>query len=144
MTRAMPRHGKRSRRKIHHHGSKFVVEGMRRILLNAASRREIVTYGTLIRAFGLSRGRALTRMISAVDQGEYAINAPGFAAIVVRKDTRYPGGGYFCDDALPVKLRRPASGTNDPRLSLVERDYVRRKQEEIWAYYARTSLSARR
>lgn len=78
-------------------------------------------------------------MISAVDRLEYASGAPGFAAIVVRKDTGYPGGGYFCDDALPFGLRRPASRRNDPRLSEDERNCVRRKQEEIWSYYAGAS-----
>jgi hypothetical protein len=97
-----------------------------------------------MRKFGLSRGRPLTAMISAVDYMEVASDAPGFAAIVVRKDTGYPGGGYFCDDTLPKRLRRPRSKSGDPRLSAPERDYVRGKQEEIWAYHGGGKRSARR
>ena len=104
-------------------------------LLRAARGGETVTYGTLMRRFGLSRGKVLTGMIAAVDRKEYASSAPGFAAIIVRKDTGYPGGGYFCDTSLPRRLRRPKSRGNDPRLSAAERNNIRRKQEEIWAYY---------
>ncbi|HYB45106.1 MAG TPA: hypothetical protein VEC92_01155 [Nitrososphaerales archaeon] len=118
-----------------------LIEGARRVLLRAANRGETVTYGTLMKAFGLSRGRALTGMISAVDQRECASHAPGFAAIIVRKDTGYPGGGYFCDATLPPTLRRPLSRASDPRLSPAERNYIRKKQREIWECYARTRPS---
>jgi len=110
----------------------------------AARGRKTVTYGTLMRRIRLSRGRALSGMIGAVDRMEYAALAPGFAAIIVRKDTGFPGGGYFCDDALPTRLRRPQSRASDPRLSSAEREHVRRKQEEIWRFYGEGRHSARR
>jgi hypothetical protein len=113
-------------------------------LLGAASRGETITYGTLMRKFDLSRGKALSRMISAVDRKEHASGAPGFAAIIVRKDTRCPGGGYFCDDTLPPRLRRPGSRASDPRLSEAERSHIKRRQREIWAYYAEANSSTRR
>ena len=110
----------------------------------AARNRKTVTYGTLMKRVGLSRGRALSGMIGAVDLMEYASRAPGFAAIIVRKDTGFPGGGYFCDDTLPAGLRRSQSRASDPRLSGAERDHVRRKQEEIWRFYGRGGHSVRR
>ena len=112
-------------------------------MLGAAKRRRTVTYGTLMRSFGLSRGKALTRAISAVDYREVVVGAPGFAAIIVRKDTCYPGGGYFCDEKLPLKLRRSRSRASDPKLSPTEKDHIYRKQREIWAYYARNRFSGR-
>lgn len=121
-----------------------VVEGIRKTLLRAACRGETVTYGTLMRRFGLSRGKALTGMIAKVDRREYACGAPGFAAIIVRKDTGYPGGGYFCDDSLPPKLRRPGSRASDPRLSEGERSHISRQRAEIWGYYRRGAFSGRR
>jgi len=117
---------------------------MRKILLSAAGRGETVTYGKLMRTFGLSRGKALSGMIGEVDRREYATGAPGFAAIVVRKDTGYPGGGYFCDDTLPPQLRRPKSRANDPVLTTVERDHIKRQQKRIWEHYSRAARSRRR
>jgi hypothetical protein len=120
------------------------LKSARSVLLKAATHRRTITYGALMRRFGLSRGRPLTATISAVDLQEHAIKAPGFAAIVVRKDTGYPGGGYFCDSTLPSRLRRPKSRSGDPRLSPTERSHIRRKQEEIWSYYSRAKHSSRR
>jgi hypothetical protein len=90
-----------------------------------------------MRRHGLSRGRPLTNAIGGVDRLEAARGAPGFAALVVRKDTGFPGGGYFCDDELPSHLRRPKERGTDPRLSPAERDYVLRQQLKIWDFYGR-------
>jgi len=113
---------------------------MRGVLLRAAVKRRAITYGELMRRFDLSRGRVLSQMIGVVDRLEYAAGAPGFAAIIVRKDTGYPGGGYFCDDGLPRRLRRPAARSGDPKLSLAEKKHIRKQQERIWAYYSRSRL----
>ena len=120
------------------------LEGMRMTLVLAAGRGETVTYGTLMRRFHLSRGRALSAAIGEVDRLEYSSGAPGFAAIVVRKDTGYPGGGYFCDDSLPRGVRRPRWRGSDPRLSPAERSHIIVQQEKIWAHYARARSSSRR
>jgi hypothetical protein len=112
------------------------IPGMRKELLVAARRTETVTYGRLMREFHLSRGLRFARTLGSLDLAERRRGAPGFAAIVVRKDTGYPGGGYFCDDELPRSLRRPAGRSTDPRLSTAEKDHVKRRQREVWAYYA--------
>jgi len=106
-------------------------------LLEAARRGRTVTYGELMNRFHLSRGRRISAAIDEVDRAEHLKGAPGFAAIVVRKDTGYPGGGYFCDDDLPASLRRPASRSTDPRLSAEEKGHVRGQQRRIWEYYRR-------
>ncbi len=95
-----------------------------------------MTYGELMAIMGISRGPKLFDAISAVDRDEYKRGAPGFAAIIVRKDTRYPGGGFFCDDSLPLPLRRPFSRANDPRLSAAEINYIKEAQRKIWDYYS--------
>jgi hypothetical protein len=84
----------------------------------------------------ISRGRPLFDAIVAVDRDEYSKGAPGFAAIIVRKDTGFPGGGFFCDDDLPPTLRRPFSRASDPKLSAAEMNYVKEAQEKIWVYYS--------
>ncbi|MDV3293909.1 MAG: hypothetical protein LYZ70_06530 [Nitrososphaerales archaeon] len=74
-------------------------------------------------------------MIGKVDKREYFAGAPGFAAIIIRKDTGYPGGGYFCDDDLPPHLRRTTARRSDPSLSPQEKRHVRAMQARIWEYY---------
>lgn len=89
-----------------------------------------------MKIMGVSRGRPLFEAIVAVDRDEYARGAPGFAAIIVRKDTGYPGGGFFCDDDLPADLRRPFSKASEPRLSAAELNYVKDAQKRIWDFYS--------
>ena len=111
---------------------------VRRTLLDAASNRRTVTYGELMGRFGLSRGesgKTVVGILGEVDRAELASGAPGFAAIVVRKDTGYPGGGFFCWDDIPPEIRRPPEKCNDPKLSHAEKTYIRKQQERIWAYY---------
>jgi len=112
------------------------IENLRQELLRTAKARGTLTYGELMRILGISRGRPLFEAISAVDRNEYRRGAPGFAAIIVRKDTGFPGGGYFCDDGLPPSLRRPFSRANDPKLSAAEMNYVKEEQKKIWDYYS--------
>jgi len=112
------------------------VEDLRRELLRTVKARGTLAYGELMRILGISRGRPLFEAISAVDRDEYRRGAPGFAAIIVRKDTGFPGGGFFCDDSLPPSLRRPFSRANDPRLSAAEINYVKEEQKKIWDYYS--------
>lgn len=114
------------------------VDEMRKELLSAARRRETVTYGQLMVRFGLTRGSSgntVLGMVGEVDREESGKGAPGFAAIVVRKDTGYPGGGFFCWDDVPPELRRPAGKCQDPRLSQAEKAYVRKLQQKIWEFY---------
>ena len=120
-----------------------MIKRARSLLLSSARERGTVTYGQLMKRFKVSRGKALSRLIGAVDRAEYESGAPGFAAIIVRKDTGYPGGGYFRGDDLPPSLRRPGGRSADPRLSAAEKGHVRRQQEAIWSYYGGTSGRAR-
>ena len=112
------------------------VEKLRQELIRTAEAHGTLTYGELMRILGISRGRPLFEAISAVDRNEYRRGAPGFAAIIVRKDTGFPGGGFFCDESLPPSLRRPFSRANDPKLSAAEMNHVKDEQKKIWDYYS--------
>ena len=85
---------------------------------------------------GVSRGKPLFDAIVAVDRAEHTGGAPGFAPIIVRKDTGFPGGGFFCDDELPPSLRRPYSRASDPVLSAAEMNYVKGAQKRVWDHYS--------
>jgi hypothetical protein len=113
-------------------------EEMRRELLKAALARRKVTYGYLMKKFGLTRGgqgRSVVGVLSEIDGVEVSAGRPGFAAIVVRGDTGYPGGGFFCWEGLPAHLRRSRERANDPKLSPEQERYAKERQEEIWTYY---------
>ena len=112
------------------------LEILRQELLRAARARGTLTYGQLMKIMGISRGRPLFDAIVAVDRDEYSRGAPGFAAIIVRRDTGFPGGGFFCDDGLPSSLRRPFTKASDPKLSAAEMNYVKEAQRKIWEYYS--------
>jgi hypothetical protein len=112
------------------------LEELRRELVKAARARGTLSYGQLMKIMGISRGSPLFNAIAAVDRAEYARGAPGFAAIIVRKDTGFPGGGFFCDDGLPPSLRRPYERASDPKLTAAEMNYVKEAQRRIWDYYA--------
>ena len=109
---------------------------LRKELRRAARARGTLTYGELMRVMGIARGRPLFEAIVAADKDEHARGAPGFAAIIVRKDTGFPGGGFFCDSDLPPSLRRPFSRASDPHLSAAETNYVKEAQRKIWDYYS--------
>lgn len=111
------------------------VEVLRAELVRAAKARGTLTYGQLMKIMGVSRGRPLWEAIVEVDKAEYARGAPGFAAIIVRKDTGFPGGGFFCDGDLPPPLRRPFEKASDPKLSAAELNYVKEAQRKVWDYY---------
>ena len=116
-------------------------EDVRRELLRAALARQTVTYGYLMKRFHISRGaphgRGIVGVIGEIDREESRRRAPGFAALVVRKDTGYPGGGFFCWEGIPPSLRRPKREGPNPRLSEAEKRYVGRLQEGIWSFYQR-------
>ena len=112
------------------------LEAIRRMLLRAARARTTVTYGQLMKSFRLSRGRQLSQVIGEVDRVEYDKGSPGFAAIIVRKDTGFPGGGYFCDDRLHFELMRSKDRSTDPSLSVREKRHVLKQQRRIWKYYS--------
>lgn len=116
-------------------------DDVRRELLRAAVDRRTVTYGFLMRKFHISRGaprgKGIVGVIGEIDRHEALRKAPGFAPLLVRKDTGYPGGGFFCWDGVPTALRRPKDQGSDPRLSYAQKRYVRKLQEEVWSFYGR-------
>ena len=112
---------------------------VRRELVAYARRRRTVTYGHLMRKYGIPRGKAggrgITSVIGEIDRHEERLKAPGFGAIIVRRDTGFPGGGFFCYDELPAGLRRPRERSANPRLSRAEKSFVKREQQKIWNHY---------
>ncbi len=120
-------------------GPSLVRNDVRDELIAVARKRRTVTYGYLMKKFGISRGHpsgtGIAGVIGEIGRYENERGAPGFGAIVVRKDTGYPGGGYFCYDDLPGRLRRARSQSANPRLSQAEKKYIDAERMTIWNYY---------
>lgn len=110
------------------------VEEMRRMLAEAAAARRTVTYGQLMKKFGLSRGsgrgNTVVGALDQVDRAERAAGAPGFAALVVREDTGYPGLGFYAG-------RRKGSG-----LTPADKEYAKKEREKVWSYYRRPAAGS--
>jgi hypothetical protein len=114
---------------------------VREELIKAAGDGRTITYGYLMKKFRVSRGHprgvGIAEIIGSIDRYEQERGAPGFGAIVVRKDTGYPGGGYFCYDDLSTDIRRSRDQRASPRLSEKEKRHIEAEQRKIWKYYAR-------
>jgi hypothetical protein len=115
-----------------------LVEKLRAELLKAAHERRTLTYGYLMKRFSLSRGRVIPGLLGEIDRAEHEPGSPGLAPLVVRKDTHFPGGGFFCDEDLPPSLRRARSRSTDPILTPDEEAYVKSRQVAIWSHYSRS------
>ena len=127
-----PREGLKSSEAVEH---PVTLEEMREELIRAAAERRTLTYGYLMERFKMSRGSSpgetVVGALAEIDRREHAAGAPGFAAIVVRKDTGYPGGGFFTREGLPQGLRRPHGEGQNPVLTQAERRYVDGEREVI-------------
>ncbi|KXK21303.1 MAG: hypothetical protein UZ15_CFX003001491 [Chloroflexi bacterium OLB15] len=81
-------------------------EEMRAALIDAARKRELITYSELclrIPGVGLyPHSFIFTQLLREVCHEEYAKGHRQLCALVVRKATGMPGGGYFSDTA-PLK-----------------------------------------
>ena len=112
------------------------------MLVDAAAARKTVTYGQLMKKFGVSRGsgrgNTVVEALDEIDRAERAAGAPGFAALVVRKDTGYPGQGFFAG-----KGKGSGGGDGGSRLTPADKEYADRQRERVWSYYRRQRPTSR-
>jgi len=92
-------------------------------LVEAAKAERLTTYGDLIATLGTG-GRWIGEVLLEVAQREYRGGRPPLTALVVRKQTREPGEGFW---ALPM-MNRPRSVADERRLWLNEVNHV-------WGYW---------
>jgi len=72
------------------------VENMRRVLIGVAQRGETISYGVLAQEIGMHhRDPKFMVLLTAVCRQETALNRGRLCALVVRKSSGIPGGGYF-------------------------------------------------
>ncbi len=75
----------------HHPGSDDTDDDLRQRLIQVARRRETVTYGAL----SPSAPQSLWRPLDRINWVEHAEGRPLLTAVVVNKDRRRPGEGFF-------------------------------------------------
>jgi len=114
---------------------------VREKLIEVARKGETITYGDLMKSFGISR-RYIGAVVGEISGHEYSKGRPLMSAIVVRSNSStstcpkgVPGGGFFGLSGVPSRLRRPESAYGDSRLTELEQQFARWQQEEVWKYW---------
>lgn len=107
-------------------------EAIRDRLIAAAKRRHYLNYADLADAIGRSKAGPhwavhIGRLLGHISTEEVAAGRPMLSAIVVSRDTRLPGEGFF---GLGQQLRKVALGED-------EESFARRQIEEVFDYWAR-------
>jgi len=114
---------------------------VREKLIEVARKGETITYGDLMKSFGISR-RHIGAVVGEISGHEYSEGRPLISAIVVRSNSStstcpkgVPGGGFFGLSGVPGRLKRPEDAYGDSRLTGSEQQFVREQQEEVWKYW---------
>lgn len=122
-------------------------QDVRKKLIEVAKKRETITYGELMKEFGIPRGHpkpgiGIGCVVGEISDYEYSNGRPLLSAIVVRANSGtgicplgHPGGGFFGLDGIPVHLERPASVYSNPTLTTDEQEFVKEAQERVWGYW---------
>jgi len=109
---------------------------VRKILIDAARARTLLTYSQALGLLGHRFTRLLMRqlcsVLDAIDEDGQAADEPGPAVLVVRQSDRLPGQGWF--------VSRSQSGEGFP-LEWVEAEaqakaYVAARQRQVYNYWA--------
>lgn len=89
------------------------------VLIQTARNRETISYGVLGREIGYPNipRRIVGEIVAPVSRACDPYDYPDIAALVVRKDTGYPGIGYF-----------NVTG------GVIDLDYWQERLEEAWAF----------
>lgn len=121
---------------------------VRRKLIEVAKKGETITYGELMREFGIPRGHhkpelGIGSIVGEISNYEHSEGRPLISAIVVRADTKtrayphgHPGGGFMGLDGIPAQLKRRSEASwQDHKLTAEEQEWLIKEQEKVWAYW---------
>lgn len=117
-----------------------------RLIWKSAKRGLTITYGEIMRECGVPRGQPVRNgkavgdvvgQISEWTREEWGIY---LSAIVVRKNTGYPGGGFFGLRGIPKAFARDEAGWADQRLTADEKIFLRKRRQEAFGWAKRRKL----
>jgi hypothetical protein len=106
---------------------------IRTLLIEAASARQVFTYGALLNLLGHTFTRPLMRqlckVLDRIDEDGRVAGEPGLAVLVVRQSDGLPGQGWFVSrtdvyDDLPLEWEGPEA-----------RAYTQARQAEAFDYW---------
>ena len=121
-------------------------DDVRKKLIEVAKNGETITYGALMKEFGIPRGHqkpeiGIAGAVDAINGYERAKGHPLLSAIVVRANSKtkicpkgHPGGGFFGLEGIPGHLKRFKDHTK-ATLTTGEKEFVREEQEKVWSYW---------
>ena len=122
-------------------------QDVRQKLISVAKRGETITYGELMREFGIPRGHpkpgiGIGHVVGIISEHEHSKRRPLISAIVVRASSGtaicpkgVPGGGFFGLPGIPSHLIRSESAWADSRLNGEEQEFIKNEQEKVWLYW---------
>jgi len=115
-------------------------------LIEIARKRKTITYGELMRKFGIPRGHrkpgiGIGSVVGQISEYEHSKGRPLLSVIVVRADSKtkkcpqgHPGGGFLGLDGVPLHLRRSPGAFSDP-LTIKEQEFIKEEQQRVWDYW---------
>lgn len=115
-------------------GSIADTDRVRTILIDAAKRREAVSYSQLLGELGhrftRPKMRAVCKTLDAIDARGAEAGEPGLAVLVVRESDKLPGQGWWVGAEASHSYRGSWTGPEAER-------FVRELQERVFEYWAR-------
>jgi hypothetical protein len=116
-------------------------EDVVRLIVESAKRGRTITYGEIMRKCRIPRGqpthngKAIGDVVGRISEWTWETSGIYLSAIVVHKDTGYPGGGFFGLSGIPAKFARDEAGWGDRRLTPGEKSFLSKRQQEVltWA-----------
>jgi hypothetical protein len=82
-------------------------------------------------------GKAIGDVVGVISEWTWERWGVYLSAIVVHKNTSYPGGGFFGLPGIPAKLARDEAGWTDQRLTADEKIFFRNCQRAVFAWAKR-------
>lgn len=118
-------------------------EDVVRLIWESARRGRAITYGEIMRVCHVPRGqlihngKAVGDVVGEISEWTWDTWGIYLSAIVVRKNTAYPGGGFFGLKGIPTTFARGEEGWSDRRLTADEKGFLRKRQQEVFAWAKR-------
>jgi len=120
---------------------------VRQKLIDVAKRGGTITYGELMKEFGIPRGHrkpgvGIGHVVGEISEHEHSQGRPLISAIVVRANSGtaicpkgVPGGGFFGLPGIPSRLARSESDWANPQLTKEEQKFLLAEQHRVWQYW---------
>lgn len=115
-------------------------EDVVRLIVESAKKGQTITYGEIMRKCRIPRGqpthngKAIGDVVGRIREWTWENRGIYLSAIVVHKDTGYPGGGFFGLSGIPSKFARDEAGWSDRKLTTAEKSFLSKRQQEAFAW----------